>query len=75
MSFITSSIVGYFLSTVQKYNRQNFEHNRLGPKLPNHKHAAVDFLYVASTGKNLIQMLGMYWNISFSQLALILTLV
>ena len=25
------SIMGYFLSTAQKHNSQNFEHNRLGP--------------------------------------------
>ena len=28
---IILSIIGYFLSSAQKHNRQNFEHNRPGP--------------------------------------------
>ena len=28
---IILSIIGYFLSTAQKHNRQTFEHNRSGP--------------------------------------------
>ena len=28
---IILSIIGYFVSTPQKHNKQNFEQNRLGP--------------------------------------------
>ena len=34
---ITVSVIGDFLSTAQKYNRQKFEHNRPGPKYDAYK--------------------------------------
>ena len=59
---IILSIMGNFLSTVQKHNRQNFEHNRPGPTL--HK------IYTSISGRTKeanfrIEICVLTFNLSF----------